>query len=243
VRDRADIAARHLATLEAEQRDLPGQVTEARKQADAQEWMRLLNRQDELASAISQAQVRLLRAQLDDAWTTVEQLHAELMSLAQIRSAAHRAFTDHGKNRPRGVIGPPPETAWMEWQLAGTKLRELYEDADYAHRKARRATVLAFIDAERIEAQITAATGEPPADGEGLRAPVRRLRATVAVEDPAIPPARWTTDSLPHGGAKPLVLPAGTVPPRWAVLFITNDQAWEDGAAVSGTAPTAGDAA
>jgi len=231
------------AVLQDEARALDQRTAEARRAADVAEWMRLLNRQDELDGLILQARVRLLRAQLEEAWTTVEQRHVELMSLVQARDAAHQTFQDHAENRPRGVVGPPPETAWREWEHASMRLRDAYEEADFAHREALHATVLAFIDIERIEAQVETATGEPPAGGEGLRAPVRRLRATVAVADPAVPPARWTPDSLAQRDVKSLVLLAGTVPPRWAVPFITNPDAWEDGDAVGGTAPTAGDAA
>ncbi|MFN2502908.1 MAG: hypothetical protein ABR540_01505 [Acidimicrobiales bacterium] len=79
---------------------------------------------------------------------------------------------------------------------------------------------------DAIEDAIEAATGQRPPAGEGLRAPVGRLRVTFVAHHPA------TYDPLISGspslqGATTLTFLTGTIPPRWAARQMTAPGVWE----------------
>lgn len=215
---------RGLAALEAELRTITADIDAARRQGDIAEWLRLTTRETDLPGEIEAARVALLPAQLEQAWAVAERCAAAEAVPRDNLDAARQARDEHAQ-----LIGRPKRTGQEagEYVLTTGRLRDAYHAADRAHRIAKHATVTALHEVDQLEAAILEATGEQPPAGDGLRAPLRRLKVTVASclpheYDPQLGQPR-------HHAAGHVTFLAGTVPPRWVAREITVPDAWEDG--------------
>lgn len=212
-------AERALNALKAEQRSIPEAITTARRAGDVSAVMAAEQRREDLPADIERARVDLLRAQLEERWLEAERA-AKLEQAAKAAhteaSAALQRYRDEWRpaDTPAGVAQAATEAARLSQNLHETK--KAWEDL-------RHPVLLALCEVDNLEAAITAATGQPPAPGEGLRAPVGLLAANFLFRDP-----RLGTDDYQSGFDAPVCFTAGTAPPRWVAYQLADSaHAWQ----------------
>ncbi len=200
-----------LAALETELRTIAGDIDTARRRGDTAEWLRLTTRETDLPGDIKAARVALLPAQLDQAWAVAERCAAAEAVARDNLNAARQARDEHVQ-----LIGTPKRTAEQAAEYIGAtaRLRDAHHAADRAYRIAKHATVTALHEVDQLEAAILEATGEQPPVGDGLRAPMRRLKATVVSHLPdeydpelGLPRQRWRCHVPRRHRAAPLGRP------------------------------------
>jgi hypothetical protein len=215
--DELQLARQRVADLEAEQSALPDRIAEARQKREAEEWMGLLDRQDELPAELDQARRDLLALELEAAWQTAEQQHAEV----EAADAAYQqalADRDAGRRQPRE--DDDAQTAATIWQR-NAELQTAYDEARERWQHAHHQLWLALADVDDLEAHYRELIGEEPPAGDGLRAPVGELAMSVHL----IHPREYIVGASQQPAPAQTFTP-GQVPPRWAAVQITNPKAW-----------------
>jgi hypothetical protein len=216
--DELQKARQRVAHLEAEQAALPDRIAAARQKREAEEWMSLLNRQEELPAELDQARRDLLAPELEAAWQTAEQRHTEV----EAADAAYQqalADRDAGRRQPRE--DDDAQTAATIWQR-NAELQTAYDEARERWQRAHHALWLALADVDDLEERYRQLIGEEPAAGDGLRAPVSELATSVHLVHP-----REYIVGASYQPASAQTFTPGQVPPRWAAVQITNPKAWD----------------
>jgi hypothetical protein len=215
--DELDQARQRVADLEAEQAALPDRIAAARQKREAEEWMGLLDRQDELPGELDQARRDLLAIELEATWQVAEQRHAEVQE-ADVAYRQALEARDAGVVRPRETDSPKEAADLVQHNA---ELEEAYRAAREQWRHAHHQLWLALADVDDLEARYRELIGEEPPAGEGLRAPVGQL--AIAVQ--RIHPRDYIVGASQQPASAQTFTP-GQVPTRWAAVQITNPKAW-----------------
>jgi hypothetical protein len=215
--DELQQARQRVADLEAEQAALPDRIAAARQKREAEEWMSLLDRQDELPAELDQARRDLLAPELEAAWQIAEQRHAEVEAVdASYQQALEARNTD--VVRPRETDSPKEAADLVQHNA---ELEEAYRAARERWQQAHHALWLALADVDDLEARYRELIGEEPPSGDGLRAPVGELAISVHL----VHPREYIVGASAQLASVQTFTP-GQVPPRWAAVQITNPKAW-----------------
>jgi predicted nucleic acid-binding protein len=215
--DELQQARQRVADLEAEQAALPDRIAAARQKREAEEWMSLLDRQDELPGELEQARRDLLAPELKAAWQIAEQRYAEVEAADAAYQQA-RADRDAGRRQPRE--DDDAQTAATIWQR-NAELQTAYDEAREQWQRAHHALWLALADVDDLEERYRELIGDEPPAGDGLCAPVGQL--AIAVQ--RIHPRDYIVGASYQPAPAQKFTP-GKVPPRWAAVQITNPKAW-----------------
>lgn len=203
-------ARRRLEDLETELGAVSGDITQARRDGDADAWLKLTAREDELPGLIRAAKGEMLAAELEASWAATEKAAAEAERLAAVAAEAVQA-AERARTAVTATTPGSDSHADADADLAKALHRTSTAAADAD--EAARAVMVLLVEVEELETRyVTEARQAAPA-GAGLRARPRRVYAGVYLKHP-------TT------GATEFIA-ADSIPPRWAAWALRDaDHIW-----------------
>jgi hypothetical protein len=199
-----------LQALLAEQSGVDDEILRARRAGDIPAVVRLELRKQDLPVEIREAEREFLPLQVAAAWRVAEAAEAQVPAFVTAYAEARAAVQAFVRDTPR----PRDAVESAQYSMGQATVGSECEQARVRLADARDAVIAALLHVDVLEERVQQLTGEPPVDGEGLRARPGFLTKTLVFSMAGVG-SRTYEAGLAVGVDVTGFSFAGSRPPRW----------------------------